>query len=115
MARVYPGTAEGRALNQAQFAALSGAFRPNRAFRLAVSGAAITSGGLALELAGGDVIWLPNPGLGQVQWAGEAAICAAILVNDGATPPNATALAGATIEIGYVRQDSWLDNVQTKA
>lgn len=116
MARVQPGTAGWRFLTQAQFTALgTGGFRPNRPFRLSVTGAALTSSqGLALESAEGDIAYLSAHPIGQVQIAGEAAICAAILVNDGETPPNVTNLGGATIEIGYVEEDDYDGNTQAK-
>ena len=116
MARLYSGTAGGRTLDQSEFAAFNADFRPNRLFRIAVTGSAITTGnGLAIQLKEGDVIWLPETALGRVDFAGEPAICQAILVNDGGNPANATNLAAATLEIGYIKDDSWLDNAQTKA
>ena len=117
MSRVYEGHYGVRFIDATEFAAFgAGGFRPNRNFRLAVTAAPLGSGqGLALQSAEGDVFYLPEAPLGQVQVAGEAVICQAILMNDGTTPtPNATALGTATIEIGYVKDDRDEGNAQAK-
>ena len=107
MSRVYEGTYGARLLTNAEFTAFgAGGFRPGRLFRIAVTGAALAAGqGLSIELAEGSILHLPQLPLGQVQVAGEAAICQAILVNDGATPPKTTAFGTSTLEIGYVKAD----------
>ena len=116
MARVLPGTYGGRLLTQGQFTAFGGAFQPGRLFRISVTGNALSSTeGLAVKTAEGDILHFAELPLGQLQFAGEALVCSEILVNDGETPPKATAFGTATLEIGYVNADGWIVRPHTKA
>ena len=116
MARVLPGTYGGRTLTNSQFTALNGPFQPGRLFRIAVTGAALSSTeGLAVKTAEDDILYFAQLPLGQLQFAGEALVCSEILVNDGATPPKLTDFGTATLEIGYVNADGWIVRPNQKA